>query len=657
MANYATLKAAIQQVVKTNGNNEITGALLQQSLLAMINSLGAYYQFAGIATPSTNPGTPDQNVYYIASTAGTYSNFGGLILASGEIAILKYNGNWSKDSTGAASLEKVNDLSANFDSEEATRHDKVSVPVPVDGYVRKDGVTGGSGSYINTGEIRVSPGDTVACCDANGYYVSSRFVCAKANGVAVSASGAQYATVYTVPDGIDTVILSTSASNTPLYYRHVYQGTVMTIKPSSIKDGSITGNKLADSSIGTDKVADGAITEEKLSEELVAKIDSNSFSEYFDTIPGENLLNPDTVKVGYWNRGEASTPDQNYRYVKIDISNEPSGVYLWCRGSSAGVISMRFCQFYNGETFVSGVANLARTEIPSGVNTVYVSIAVSNMPQGDPANVGIFVSESTPAWSPYQEIPIAKWTTKPENEQALARLADIQGDADDFSGKKWVACGDSFTHGDFSNSPTDDYTIESGKYAGQYKVYPFLIGNRTGINVVNEAINGSTLTHIDGRTDAFSDTRYQNIPSDADYITLKFGINDDANHQNVPIGEISDATNTTFYGAWNVVLDYLIRNHPQAKIGIIVTNGATIEIAEATIAIAKKWGIAYLNEATDENCSFVFRTNRTNVVASIREFRDNYWHVSNVAGSLNYHPNAKAHEFESTVVESWLRSL
>lgn len=110
MANYATLKAAIQAVIKTNGNEEITGALLQQSLLAMINSLGGYYQFAGIATPTTNPGTPDQNVYYIASTAGTYTNFGGLVLADGEIAILKYNGAWSKDSTGAASLEAVNQL-------------------------------------------------------------------------------------------------------------------------------------------------------------------------------------------------------------------------------------------------------------------------------------------------------------------------------------------------------------------------------------------------------------------------------------------------------------------------------------------------------------------------------------------------------------------
>lgn len=96
MANYATLKAAIQQVVKTNGDNEITGALLQQSLLSMINSLGVGYQFVGIATPTTNPGTPDQKVFYIAIIPGAYSNFSGIIIDSNEIAILTYSGQWGK---------------------------------------------------------------------------------------------------------------------------------------------------------------------------------------------------------------------------------------------------------------------------------------------------------------------------------------------------------------------------------------------------------------------------------------------------------------------------------------------------------------------------------------------------------------------------------
>lgn len=94
MANYATLKSAIQQVVKTNGNNEITGALLQQTLFAMVNSLGADYQFAGIALPKTNPGTPDQNVAYLAGP-GTYTNFNSLIVPDGNIGVLRYNGSWT----------------------------------------------------------------------------------------------------------------------------------------------------------------------------------------------------------------------------------------------------------------------------------------------------------------------------------------------------------------------------------------------------------------------------------------------------------------------------------------------------------------------------------------------------------------------------------
>lgn len=98
MANYATLKSAIKQVIKTNENNEITGALLQQSLLAMINSLGVGYQYMGMATPSTNPGTPDQNVFYFATEAGTYSNFGGVVLPAQKLAILCWDGTWHLDS-------------------------------------------------------------------------------------------------------------------------------------------------------------------------------------------------------------------------------------------------------------------------------------------------------------------------------------------------------------------------------------------------------------------------------------------------------------------------------------------------------------------------------------------------------------------------------
>lgn len=110
MANYENLKTAIQQVIYENGNQEITGSVMQATLLAMVNSLGANYQYAGIATPSTNPGTPDQNVFYLAATAGTYVNFGNIVLGENEVAILKYNGSWTKETSGFASAKKVNQL-------------------------------------------------------------------------------------------------------------------------------------------------------------------------------------------------------------------------------------------------------------------------------------------------------------------------------------------------------------------------------------------------------------------------------------------------------------------------------------------------------------------------------------------------------------------
>ena len=107
MGQYEVLKAAIEAVIKQNGNNEITGDILQSVLLSMVNSLGAGYQFIGVATMSTIPGTPDQNVFYIASTPGTYSNFGGLIVDDGEVAVFKWNGSWTKENTGAAPANKV----------------------------------------------------------------------------------------------------------------------------------------------------------------------------------------------------------------------------------------------------------------------------------------------------------------------------------------------------------------------------------------------------------------------------------------------------------------------------------------------------------------------------------------------------------------------
>ena len=115
MANYNNLKTAIQAVIKANGNQEITGDILQNALLSTINSLGEGYQFIGVATPATNPGTPDQKVFYVANGKGTYTNFGGISITEDEIVILYYDTAWHKLLTGIASQEKLTELGQKID--------------------------------------------------------------------------------------------------------------------------------------------------------------------------------------------------------------------------------------------------------------------------------------------------------------------------------------------------------------------------------------------------------------------------------------------------------------------------------------------------------------------------------------------------------------
>lgn len=114
MANWNNLKGAITNVIKSNGNQKITALILQAVLNNIVNNLGQYASFAGIATPATKPGTPDGNVFYIASQAGTYANFSGISLDGKEVCILVYNGtSWTAQSIGAATTAALDDIDVN----------------------------------------------------------------------------------------------------------------------------------------------------------------------------------------------------------------------------------------------------------------------------------------------------------------------------------------------------------------------------------------------------------------------------------------------------------------------------------------------------------------------------------------------------------------
>lgn len=96
MANYSNLKTAIENAVDwNNGDNEITGQNLLDILETIIDSLGAKYKFADVATPSSSITTPDEPLFYLAG-AGTYTNFSGLsvTIPRGTLSIFYYDTAW-----------------------------------------------------------------------------------------------------------------------------------------------------------------------------------------------------------------------------------------------------------------------------------------------------------------------------------------------------------------------------------------------------------------------------------------------------------------------------------------------------------------------------------------------------------------------------------
>ena len=78
----------------------------------------AGYLYVGIATPTTDPGISKTKVFYIANGKGTYTNFGGLEVMEDEVALLKYDTAWTKEVTGIATADQLNQLGQYIEDDE-----------------------------------------------------------------------------------------------------------------------------------------------------------------------------------------------------------------------------------------------------------------------------------------------------------------------------------------------------------------------------------------------------------------------------------------------------------------------------------------------------------------------------------------------------------
>lgn len=239
-------------------------------------------------------------------------------------------------------------------------------------------------------------------------------------------------------------------------------------------------------------------------------------------------------------------------------------------------------------------------------------------------------------------------------ETSSSELPVVSSSSKSLNGVVWYVVGDSFSAGDFEGLDPQP-TIKEGLYAGKLPVYSYLIGNRTGCDVRNIAAGGTTICYYDtyGFTKPENGIMYRTDFSDADIITIYYGIND--SHNRIPIGNIDDMDPTTFYGAFNVALDYLTKNYPKAKIGIIVSNGCdTEDYPEATEQVAIKWGLPYLDLDGGVNGITMLRSSSRNPTPDEEktEILKQQW-----VHEHNWHPNEYAHELESHFIEEWLLTL
>ncbi len=334
MSNYNNLKTTIDANIKQNGNQEITGPILNSVLNQMVNILGTGYQFAGIATldPATEPGTPDAKVFYIANGKGTYTNFGGLEVTEDEVVVLYWDTAWHKVATGIASQAKLSELentikgtilnvsltypTGGVDGTNIYTKDgaRLKVPVPL----RKTGLIliyeTENGIVMEQNNSQTY--DTTEWVYGSGWidYQASKFV--NINYIAGQTTPFNDAgsARYKVPSGMQAnckglVILYLLADgwvmeicNTDTFTTSV-TGWIRIVEKSSVVIGAnqIVSTNLASESVTNDKIANGAIT--------IGKINASEFAE-LPKVGEDKLVKADGIarSIDYYHEPNFTEP-------------------------------------------------------------------------------------------------------------------------------------------------------------------------------------------------------------------------------------------------------------------------------------------------------------------------------------------------------------
>lgn len=551
MGGYTKLKAAIAAAIKANGNNEITGAIMQVVLNTIVSTVGANSTFVGIANKNTNPGTPDGNVFYIAYEAGKYVNFGGIQIDDSVFILQNKNDSWESVDIGIVIRDFTNTkvFTKNFNANKVIRKlfidtSEYSGSFSLGGLKIKIIAKNVGGAYgiqlrNSANEMIASPwmkaDNSIQSVTVDGIYIYVEYNWENMNDGQLGGS---------------PFILTNEAFNS-----------------ANDPRGSITNEKIANDSIDVNKIQDNAVTQEKIESNVnlsTTTLTNGLYGQAGDSISegaGLRTLLPD------------SDP-----YAPISGTKKATyGYYI------AKLNRMRWANYgKSGSTLGFVVANGINKNGFSKENGRYTQM------DNDLTHLSIFFG-----WNDSYYGPMMK------REDWLF---------DTYSTKIYYPRTPNLIGTNASDGTP--YTTQE-----QYEAVNAVTGNVGGID-------------------------YDNSNS---YFNALY------------VGTKDDNTNKTFWGAWNIVLPYLIKKYPFAKILLIVPFGTTDLMRQCVRDAAQKYGLTYYDFSSINNQLFYqWDDNKPNGMVAgktISQFR-----IDNLTYD-GLHPNEEGYKYLYPSINAKLMSM
>lgn len=332
---------------------------------------------------------------------------------------------------------------------------------------------------------------------------------------------------------------------------------------------------------------------------------------------------------------DSSAWSYSEEYIKIN----PNKTYYALSSSDYPLSNVMYSiAMYDGNKKFIGVHYNKGTHVITPLeNTRYIRISVHTNRKND----FMFTEyDSVEEYKPYG----FNFTFAPKSHVKCQQIIDIDylKKSNILYGKTLVTCGDSITYG-------ADMDEEGILEDGTLMTYGWQIANRNNMVFHKDAISGSTMQGIDDKNGfSLENGRYTKLPEHIDYLTIFFGWND---HAYGTLGTINDNTNQTFYGGYNVVMQYLINKYPYTKIVLIVPFGTTSQHRQAVRDIANKWGVACFDMFQGGTPLYFNKEDDVSVEPSVIESNRLKFQANGA------HPNYRGHYQISTMLEHFLRSI